>query len=122
MSKSKSIESLSDLTAARPLKRWSREIKSLQGATVHFRELTAEGIDVFLELGQGGDAASFRRPEIMRLLGHTLCNSAGDLIVKTAKDEAGLSAMSWDVVQELFQQAIACLGLGRAELDEKKAA
>jgi hypothetical protein len=30
--------------------------------------------------------------------------------------------MPWDVVQELFQEAIACLGLGRAELDEKKAA
>jgi hypothetical protein len=122
MSKPKSIESLADLTAARPLKRWEREIKSLNGATVHFRELTAEGIDVFLELGQAGNTASFRRPEIVKLLGHTLCNSAGDLLVKAGKGESGLNTMPWDVVQELFQEAIACLGLGRAELDEKKAA
>lgn len=117
MSKQVVIESLSDIHAARPLKRWSREVKSLGGATVHFRELTAEGIDVFLEMGQAGDSASFRRPEIIRLLRQTLCNSAGELLAKT---DADLNGMSWDVVQELFQAAVACMGLGRAELDEKK--
>lgn len=119
MTKRNSIESLADMVSARPLKRWGREIKSLNGATVHFRELTAEGIDIFLEMGRAGDEASFRRPEIVRFLRQTLCNSAGDLIATT--DEQ-LNALAWDVVQELFQAAVACMGLGRAELDEKKAA
>lgn len=119
MTKRNSIESLAEMAAARPLKRWGREIKSLNGATVHFRELTAEGIDVFLEMGQAGESASFRRPEIVRLLRQTLCNSAGELIASKDDD---LNALAWDVVQELFQAAVACMGLGRAELDEKKAA
>lgn len=112
----KSIESLADLIAARPLKTWPRQIAALDGATVNFRELTADGIDMFLDLGVGGQA-SFKRPEIVRFLSHTLCDSKGALI---AQDAAALNAMPWEVVQELFQAAIGCMGLTRADLDEKK--
>lgn len=101
---------------ARPLQiteRFSNEFD----ANVCFRELTAEGIDMFLTLSKN---KTFTKQEIIGLLQRTICSPGGELLFG---DDAGgkkLERLHWDGVQELFQLAVECLGLTKENIAKKK--
>jgi len=126
------IETLAELSAARPLRRCQREIHALGGKIVHFRELDGEALHLVLGIGRRAAAAqatknpdgsvsfNFSKDEMVELLSHALCNSEGELI---ATGEAGmqeLKRLHWQALNELFNASLGALGLSAEAVEEKK--
>ena len=125
------IESLAELSAARPLRRFEREIAALGGKTVCFRELDGDALALVIGVGRRYTAAQrnpdgtvsfdFTKDEMVEILSHSLCNSAGELIAAGEGGQASLRGLHWQVLNEMFAARLQALGLSGEAVEEKKA-
>lgn len=125
------IKTLADLLAARPLQVTAREIKSLGGKTVHFRELSGDALELVIGFGkrvtaarsEEGGAVSFEftKQEMAEVLSQSLCDSDGDLLAADPDGPARLlRELRWDVLNEIFSASLPCIGLNPESVEEKK--
>lgn len=126
------IETLAELSAARPLRRYQREISALGGKTVHFRELDGDALHLVLGIGRraataqakknpdGSVSFDFSKDEMVELLSHALCNSEGELIAAGETGMQEIKRLHWKALNELFNASLEALGMSAEAVEEKK--
>lgn len=117
------VETADDLLKARPLRIVAVPIAYF-GKTVHFRELTGAGIDLYLsvELNADGKTAKVNREYLIGHLQNTICSPTGKLLFDAPSGRSQLESLGWDGLQELFGASAKAIGMTKERVEEKKAA
>lgn len=116
-----SVESADDLIESRPLRVETRYVEFFD-RDMHFRELTANGIDMFLglKIDEKQNTATFGRDNMLNVLQKTICNAYGELLFNSDEGREQLGELPWKGFEELFLHANECIGVTAENVEAKK--